>query len=226
MSQNTPNNEKIQLTERERTIYNAWLKALAARAERPYRERKDFDSLDDEDKTELVKLGLFFDRNEIKEPFVYFLLVLVDFDQKHFELSFFSKPAASAAFVRQRNLKRTEEKNLDEIVATINPGMIAIAKFCYANKIPLAKYISYKKPGASMPVFIEHLKENLYFPIVLYAFPDFRDEFANLDDGGFKEFILGETLSNFIDSLEYWTNNKQVRETLSDAFSVIQKKIG
>lgn len=197
----------------EQRIYNDWLRAIAARAGRPYRKRINFDKMSDADCNSLTKLDAFFERNEISDPSDYFLKVLNYFQEKHLPLAFFSGSQAATAYTRENKKLLFRMRTDVEVEQEVAAAFIFIAEYCVKKKIPFSKYISHKEEGSAMPVFLSHVRENKFFPVVLRAWPDFQSIYCDIDDT-LLEFVLSPERKEFLDNIEYRCNTNKVQNQI------------
>ena len=83
--------EELVLTERQKEIYNYYLKALGSIKERGSKGRKNFDDFDNTQKLVLQKLERFFNTYKHISPYIFFRNVLLYNKRDYMDISEFIK---------------------------------------------------------------------------------------------------------------------------------------
>jgi len=132
------------MTEREKDIYNAWLKATAIANKRPYKIRKNFDDLDAEIKFSLEKLYRISNDFPGLNMVDYFLASYNITGEKFINLSEFTKMKAMHNYKVQNDLLDKSGFDDPERIRRMMDGFSHIVKFCEDNGKTFAQYIGEK----------------------------------------------------------------------------------
>ena len=131
----------MQLTEREKNIYNCFLKHF--RNGEPFKPRKNFDDISLSTLTDIKKVSRLLEKYQYISWDEYFGSTrLLNPDEKCPNLNFFTTRFA----IKSYNLlkKQQENRNPDLQFEEIKNGMHHIGMFCLKNKIPLNQYTNHK----------------------------------------------------------------------------------
>ena len=129
------------MTEREKDIYNAWLKATAIANKRPYKIRKNFDDLDAEIKFSLEKLCRISNDFPGLNMVDYFLASYNITGEKFIKLDEFTKMKALQNYKNQNELVDKSSFGDTERTRRMMEGFAHIIDFCEANNKTFAQYI-------------------------------------------------------------------------------------
>lgn len=146
------------LNEIQERIYNDYLKALAIANNRAYKSRKDFSKLDEETKTSLYRLELFFAQFKHINPYNFFIASFKYRKLTFMQLSDFLKHSAIVAYSRHNALKYDDFIDSDESINNFIQGFRHIVSFCLENQIPTKKYRT-SVNNMHVPWVIIHLNE-------------------------------------------------------------------
>jgi hypothetical protein len=155
----------VEITEKQKQIYNCYLKHL--RKGQPYQIRKNFDDLTGQSKLDLFKLQNFF--NKFKQIDINFFFEAFSFvypDDKYPPLSFFCSRKALKCYSLYKEHK--ENQSPDLMLDEIKKSIIYIGSFCMRNNLSMEKYLNHKT--LCIPTWIKHYKEgsiNIYSIIAL-----------------------------------------------------------
>jgi hypothetical protein len=181
------------MEEFEKVIYNTYLKVIAAKQQRAFSYRKNFDDLGVEKRGDLIKLSNFLKRYPhiqvekfLESPYKLFE------DTKFFPLKFYTKRRALSAYITYKkqliNLPPDNEYQINTVVTSLK----FILKFCIAEKIKVVDYIEHIDGINSC---LTHLKEDNVSIYTLFGFDNFKSILYNTDSE-LKTLLFG---SNYID---------------------------
>jgi hypothetical protein len=131
----------MQLTEREKNIYNCFLKHF--RNGEPFKPRKNFDDISPAIATDIKKICRLLEKYQYINWDEYFGSPrLLNPDEKCPNLNFFTTRYA----IKSYNLlkKQQENRNPDLQYEEIKNSMRHIGMFCLQNKIHLNEYVNHK----------------------------------------------------------------------------------
>ena len=140
-------------------IYNTYLRISRGKRNLPYKIRKDFSNIvDDEKYPTLLKLESFFKRNSyvnlnnfFEAPYELYT------DEKYFDLDFYLTQKAIKIYNLYQKKKTYMDPDSDIQIKSIKDGLIFIYEFCKKNEISLEEYVTHKTNSMNS-VFV-HLKE-------------------------------------------------------------------
>lgn len=189
-------------------IYNTYLRVSRSKKNLPFRLRKDFfDIQNDEKYPILLKLENFFKRN----PYVN----LNDFfeapysvyeDEKDFRLDFYLTQKAVKIYNLYQKKKTFSDPDSDIQKKSVIDGLEFIYNFCKENKIQIDDYINHMTNGMAS-VFL-HLKEKQISIYNCLAFDDFQKT-INKHNYELLEFMLGDIISKLpIFRTKYYSSKK------------------
>jgi len=175
-------------------IYNTHLKTSRTRKNLPYRLRKDFVGIEnDENYAILLKLENFFKRNSFINMKDFFEApYLIYEDETYFDLNFYLTQKAMKAYNIFQRKKTYMDPDSDIQKQSILDGLMFIYAFCKEKQIPLSEYLNHKT-NALNTVFL-HLKEkniSIYNCLALEGF----QKTLNQNNYELLEFMLGDIIS-------------------------------
>lgn len=175
-------------------IYNTYLRISRSKKNLPYKIRKDFSDIqNNENYTTLLKLENFFKRNSYVNMNDFFEApYLVYEDEKDFNLNFYLSQKAIKIYSLYQKKKTYLDPDSDIQKKSVLNGLEFIYNFCKNNKIELSDYMKHKT-NAMNTVFL-HLKEKNVSVYNCLAFPDFQKT-VNEQNYELLEFMLGDIIS-------------------------------
>lgn len=165
------------VTDFEKQIYNAYLSALGAANNRPFRPRKDFDNLKDNVYCELKKLSAFFNKHrDINLQDFFNAPFKVHTDDKYQPIEFYNTYKATQTYTQFQKQKDVAPDSLYEYT---KGGLAFVYAFCEENKIPLSSYKTMSNE-ANIPIPLLHLKQHKINFYTLHTL-EIRSELYKLD---------------------------------------------
>lgn len=131
----------VRMTDGEKDIYNAWLKATAIANKRPYRIRKNFDDVDDSVALSLEKLYKISNNFPGINMVDYFLASYNVTGDKFINLEEFTKLKALRNYKDQNEIIKKSEFGDPERTRRMVAGFSHIIDFCDKNGKTFAQYI-------------------------------------------------------------------------------------
>jgi hypothetical protein len=175
-------------------IYNTYLRVSRTNNGQPFKYRKDFSKISEDEKYPiLLKLENFFNRNNYVNINDFFNAPYhVYEDEKRFDLNFFITPKAIKAYNIFQKRKKTMDPDSEIQRKMVLEGSKFIYKFCKNNSIGISDYLNHKTNNLNT-VFI-HLKEKNISIYNCFAFDNFQ-KVVNSQNYEFLEFMLGDLIS-------------------------------
>jgi len=206
------------------TIYNTYLRVSRSKKNQPFKLRKDFSDIQNDEKYPvLLKLENFFNRN----PYVN----LNDFfeapyevyeDEKNFNLDFYLSQKAVKIYNLYQKKKTYSDPDSDIQRKSVIDGMSFIYSFCKENKISINSYLNHMTNGMAT-VFL-HLKEKRISIYNCLSFDTFQ-EVVNKHNYELLEFMLGDVISKLsIFRTKYYTSKKCLKIS-KEGLKILEKKL-
>jgi hypothetical protein len=176
------------------SIYNTYHRIQRKRKGLPYRLRKDFSDIqNNENYATLLKLEQFFKRNQyinmndfFESPYEVYK------DENHFKLDFYLSQKAIKAYSIYQRKKTFSDPDSDIQRKFVLDGWKYIYDFCKQEKINLSDYLNHKT-NLINTVFI-HLKEKNISIYNCLSFDNFQ-KIINSHSYEILEFMLGDLIS-------------------------------
>jgi hypothetical protein len=170
----------MELTIKQKEIYNLYIQSLAIASNRPYKNRKNFDNLKEDVILHLVKLETFFAKfpHLFRIEFFNAPYKIYPDAKKYYSLNFYSgHKGLTTCAAYFKTLKKSDP---DDQIDYIKESLKFITEFCIEKKIPLSKYVEYK--SVAQNDFLLHLKQHKVSFYVIFDIPDLYLALINLRD--------------------------------------------
>jgi hypothetical protein len=205
-------------------IYNTYLRISRSKKNLPFKLRKDFSNIQNEEKYPvLLKLENFFKRN----PYVN----LNDFfeapynvyeDEKDFGLEFYLSQKAVKIYNLYQKKKTFSDPDSDIQRKAVLNGLEFIYEFCKLKKITIDDYINHMTNGMAT-VFI-HLKEKQISIYNCLAFDDFQKT-INKHNYELLDFMLGDTISKISIFRTKYYSSKKCMNISKQGLKILKEKL-
>jgi hypothetical protein len=205
-------------------IYNTYLRISRSKKNLPFKLRKDFSNIQNEEKYPvLLKLENFFKRN----PYVN----LNDFfeapynvyeDEKDFGLEFYLSQKAVKIYNLYQKKKTFSDPDSDIQRKAVLNGLEFIYGFCKLKKITIDDYINHMTNGMAT-VFI-HLKEKQISIYNCLAFDDFQKT-INKHNYELLDFMLGDTISKISIFRTKYYSSKKCMNISKQGLKILKEKL-
>lgn len=173
------------------TVYNKWLAVTRTQRNKPFRLRKDFSNIDQEDfYPYLFKLTDFFKRHPhlfTDEFFIAPFKLLFPCDKGYYSLKFYASQkglVTCSKYHEEMDLQDAENQ-----VAQVKKSYEFIGKFCLKHNMQLNEYPFFKT--GSYPDFLIHLKDHLISHYVIFSFPSLYVQMISMNEDD-KNIFFGE----------------------------------
>jgi hypothetical protein len=205
-------------------IYNTYLRISRSKKNLPYKLRKDFNNIQDEEiYPSLLKLENFFKRNQYVNLNDFFEApYLLYEDENFFDLSFYLSQKAIKAYNIFQRKKTYLDPDSDIQIKSVQDGNFFIYQFCKANKIKLNEYLSHKT-NAMNTVFI-HLKEKNISIYNCLAMSNFQ-KCMNEQNFELLEFMLGDVISRISNFRTKFYSSTKCKKASIEGLKIIQEQL-
>lgn len=206
--------ETIIVTEREKYIYNTYLRVYRTKQNKPFRYRKQFDDFgDNENYVHVKKLGYFFNKFEHINPEIFFSAPynLYPDDDTIYDLKFYASQRAIKVYGLYTKQLDQQGPDTDYQIQFVKDSLMFIFKFCKENRLQLNEYISHKT--GDIPTFVLHLRNRYVSIYSLFGIEEFETKLYRIPKDRL-DFTIGENftilLENRRTSFYNSTKNRQV----------------
>lgn len=211
------------MTDKQKEIYNVYLKVLAEANKRPFKYRKDFTTIKDEIKDNLIKLDIFFERFDnidierfIKAPYKIWN------DKNFYPIEFYNKRRALKAYSTYKKILLNLEPDDPENLELLLNGFKFIKSFCKRENIKIEDYITYKQGNY---IFLEHLKDLKIVMYNLFCFDGFKQIYVNGVDGTDKNLLFKDTFSNFEFLYRKYQHSNKCKTASKKCLEILKKSL-
>lgn len=206
------------------TIYNTYLRISRSKKNLPYKLRKNFSSIQNEEIYPcLLKLENFFKRNQYVNLNDFFEApYLLYEDESFFNLDFYLSQKAIKAYNIFQRKKTYLDPDSDIQIKAVSDGNLFIYKFCKSNKIKLSEYLNHKTNNMNT-VFL-HLKEKNISIYNCLALPNFQN-CMNGQNFELLEFMLGDIISRISNFRTKFYSSNKCKKVSVDGLKIIKEQL-
>ena len=210
------------ISEKEKSIYNAFLIANRKSKNKPFKLRKNFSNLDPEITVYIKRLKMLFERNSSIDLDTYFQAPYVIYGKdEYFDLKFYTTRRALkcyTSFVRERE---KQDPDSAEMVDRCKACCAFVYNYCLTNNITLDEYKA--STNNNIPLALQHLKEhkiNFYTLHGLECEKKIKEIGIDLLDFFVSDFIItmNETRINFMKS-------QRLKDVVRKSLAIINKQL-
>ena len=187
------------ISEKEKYIYNTYLRVHRSKQNKPFKYRRDFSKFDETEHFVYIKrLGNFFNKfNHINiDKFFGAPYGLYPDDNTIYDLRFYASPRAIKVYSLYLKSLDQADPDSEHHIQYVKDSLLYIYKYCLNKKINVNDYINEK--SGDIPTFVLHLRDryiSIYsvigiepFDLIMHRIPNDR-----------LNFTVGE---NFISQLD------------------------
>lgn len=209
------------INEKEKYIYNSFLKISRGIKNKPFTFRQDFSKLDSSSVLYLKKLNSFFSSHSNVNYDDFFIAPYRIYkSDDYFDLHFYCTRRAIkcyAEFMRQRETSDTES---EDTISICKECCSYIYNFCKENSITLEEYK--RAVSGTTPVALQHLKDhkiNFYLLHGLGVNPRLSD------DAFIYEFAIADFYNLFETTKQKFIKSKRLKDVIRTALKLIEEKL-
>lgn len=210
------------IEEKQKKIYNSFLRATRASKNKPYRLRQNFDNITPTVELALKKLDSFFSAHPTIRYYDFFIAPYnVYKDQEFFDLKFYTTYKAIKCYATHIKQLEFEDVDSDMVIERCKDCCVNIYKFCRENKITLEEYKT-RQEGA-IPLYMQHLKEHRINFYTLHSL-DVKVPSTREDTEVFK-FMFDDFHTTLHTTRLKFIKSTRLKETLRSALHKIEDKL-
>ena len=215
----------MNVSNREKQIYNTYLAVSRTARGEPFKPRKDFEDFDADKLYNVKRIASLLQRYPHIKPEDYFRAPYDLYSDQQFDLSYFANMTGVAAYTQFRKKIDTLPPDHEKQLEFIADSLKFIAKFCCEKKIKLEDYTGYQS-GITFD-WMKHLKRHEISVYVLMEFQDIYDKILSIPEDE-KEILLGDIGKYYLGYKTRYLSSEQaktlVQEGLKKVKSIIENK--
>lgn len=199
------------ISEKEKYIYNTYLRVHRSKQNKPFKYRRDFSKFDETEHFVYIKrLGNFFNKfNHINiDKFFGAPYGLYPDDNSIYDLRFYASPRAIKVYSLYLKSLDQSDPDSEHHIQYVKDSLLYIYKYCLAKNINVNEYINEK--SGDIPTFILHLRDR-YISIYSVIGIDTFDLIMHRIPNDRLNFTVGE---NFISQLDNFRTQYKISTKL------------
>jgi hypothetical protein len=214
-----------EITDRQKLIYNLYLKSYRKNNNQPYRTKKNFDDVlkDDNKMTQLIKLENIFKKYPALCQTHYFdaPYKIYNDEKKFYPLSFYSSQKGITTCINYIDLLRDSDP--ESQFEHFKESYKFIANFCTENRINLSEYTKYC--SVAQNDCLTHLKQHKISWYLIFSIPNFYELLYNLPKDEFELYFGTKvSLSKLYDKYNSSSKTKQFLSNIQDKIATYVRK--
>jgi hypothetical protein len=208
------------ITEFEKQIYNNHLVASRKAKNEPFKLKKDFSKLDEDQVMVLQKLSRLFNSypNLIQEDF-FLAPHKIYSDDDYYPLDFYTKPKAIKCYSDYMKQLELQDPDSSDSLRRLAESLKFVAKYCKEQSLQLSDYEL--NIEGTMPCFVQHLKDHKinYYTLQALTFkkPQIESEIL--------EFIFPDFYLVFQQTKNKFYTSKKMKEFAKQAKIKLENKL-
>lgn len=204
-------NKTKVVTEKEKYIYNTYLRVHRTKQNKPFKYRQNFDNFDETEHYVYIKrLGNFFNKFDHINVDKFFNAPygLYPDDNTIYDLRFYASPRAIKVYSLYLKALDQTDPDTEHHIEYVKNSLMFIYKYCLGKKIDFNEYITEK--SGDIPTFVLHLRDrhiSIYsvigvetFDLIIHRIPNDRlsftvgESFISQLDNFRKQYIMSTKL--------------------------------
>lgn len=198
------------ISEKQKQIYNFYLRAYRINNGKPYKAKQKFDDLKKKEKVliALHKLEQFFNKFPHLQRHEFFdaPYKIYGDERKYYDLPFYASHKGLTTCVAYFNMRK--ESDPDKQLDSIRESLKFILDFCVEKNLLLSEYPAYK--SVAQYDSFKHIKEHRISWFVVAGFPDLFRELLELPNDEFELYFGSTNLSDVLKLYENSTEAKRI----------------
>lgn len=208
------------ITEFEKQIYNNHLVASRKAKNEPFKLKKDFSKLDEDQVMVLQKLSRLFNSypNLIQEDF-FMAPHKIYSDESYYPIEFYTRPKAIKCYTDYVKQLELQDPDSPDSLKRLAESLKFVIRYCVENNLQLSDYEL--NIEGTMPCFVQHLKDHKinYYTLHALTFKNPKIESEIL------EFIFPDFYLVFQKTKNKFYSSKKMKEFAKQATTKINKKL-
>jgi hypothetical protein len=212
----------MQITAKEKLIYNSFLIASRTAKNKPFRLRQDFSKVDPTTELILKKLSLFFSENNNITPTDFFIAPYKCYgSDNYFDIQFYTTRKAIKCYSIYCKQRETQNPDSDEAIEHAKKCCSFIFKFCKENKLTLSEYKTLI--NGSTPIMLQHLRDH---KINFHSIHGLNaDRVINQVEPELLDFYIKDFHKLANETRILFQQSKRLKVVTREAFKIIEDKL-
>jgi hypothetical protein len=209
-----------KINDNQKRIYNSHLAISRKVKNLPFKQKQNFDNLDENKLIILNKLEKFFNSNKNVDIDYFFIAPYKIFpDDTYYTLEYYITLKAITCYTNYMKAISAEDPDSSESLMRFSNSLKFIFSFCKENNISLEEYRTYSI--GTLPSFIEHLKNHKINYYTLHALT-----FSKIDvDSDILNFAFGDFWKTFQITRNKFQSSKKIKTFGKQAIDKINQNL-
>ena len=211
---------------REKEVYNTFLRITRTQNNKPFRYRKNFDEFESHiDYPYIQKLSSFFRKfPHIKiEEFIVAPYKIYPDDAQYYDIKFYTTPKAIKLYSLYMDSIVAQCPDNEKHIAQIKESMFFIFKFCKDNNLTLQGYTEHM--SGDIHTVLSHIRDRKITPYVVFGIRDLGDIVRGYP-ADFLDFIAGKEFQERVDLYRgRYYNSRKAKAIIQQSIEQITKLI-
>lgn len=196
----------LKINDNQKRIYNSHLAISRKVKNLPFKQKQNFDNLDEKQIIILNKLERFFNSNKNVNVDYFFIAPYKIYpDESYFTLEYYTTLKAITCYTNYMKLLISDDPDSSESLVRFSNSLKFIFSFCKENNLSLEEYKTHT--SGTLPSFIEHLKNHKINYYTLHALT-----FSKIDvDSDILNFAFGDFWKTFQTTRNKFQSSKKLK---------------
>ena len=212
----------MQITAKEKLIYNSFLIASRTAKNKPFKLRQDFSKIEPTTELLLKKLSLFFTENSNITPTDFFIAPYKCYgSDNYFDLQFFITRKAIKCYSIYCKQRETQKPDNEEAIEYAKKCCSFIYKFCKEHKLTLSEYKT--MINGSTPIVLQHLRDH---KINFYAIHGLNnDRILNQVEPELLDFYIKDFHKLMNETRIIFQQSTRLKLVVREALKIIEERL-
>ena len=210
----------LEINDNQKKIYNCHLAISRKIKNLPFKQKQNFDNLDESKVIALKKLEKFISSNKsINIDYFFIAPYKIYPDETYFSLEYYTTLKAITCYTNYMKNLNSEDPDSSESLKRFSDSIKFIFNFCKEYNISVEEYKNHST--GTLPSFIEHLKNHKINYYTLHALT-----FSKIDvDSDILNFAFGDFWKTFQITRNKFQSSKKLKIFGKQAIEKINEKL-
>lgn len=210
------------IEERQKRIYNSFLRATRLAKNKPFTQRQDFSKISPTIEVALRKLDNFFlSHSSVKYHEFFTAPYYIYSDKDFFDLKFFTTPRAIKCYTEYIKQQEYSDPDSDTTIERCKTCCANIYSYCKTNKITLQEYKTHTQD--TIPLYIQHLKDHKINFYTLHGLDVVLP--STQEDTAIFKFMFEDFYNTFHKTRLKFIRSNRLKNVTRAAFYIIEEKL-
>ncbi len=209
------------INDKEKYIYNSFLKISRTVKNKPYNFRQNFSTLDNTTCLYLKKLSSFFSTYQNISFDDFFIAPYKVYErEEYFDLHFFCTRRALKCYTEYIKQRETSDTESDNTIEFCKECCKHIYKFCKEQELTLNTYKT--AISGTTPIVLQHLKDH---KINFYVLHGLGVQPQGKDESFIYEFAIPEFYKTYNTTKQKFLKSKRLKDVIRTALKLVDEKL-